>query len=72
MTREYAVSDSPPSPDTLKAESRAFYAYLTQSLGRPQNEAEVKAWIWKAIKDGYRPALLPDDHIYRPEMNDAD
>lgn len=72
MTREYAVSDSPPSPDTLKAESRAFYAYLTNSLGRPQNEAEVKAWIWKAIKDGFRPALLETNHVYQPEDSDAE
>lgn len=70
MTRQDAVSDSPPSPDALKAESRAFYAYLTNSLGRPQNEAEVKAWIWKAIKDGFRPALL-ENSIYHRETDDA-
>lgn len=72
MTRQDAVSDSPPSPDALKAESRAFYAYLTNSLGRPQNEAEVKAWIWKAIKDGFRPALLETNHVYQPEDSDAE
>lgn len=71
MTWEGAVFDSPPSPDTLKAEARAFYTYLTRSLGRPQHEAEVKAWIWKAIKDGYRPALL-ENSIYHRETDDAD
>lgn len=58
------------SPDAARA--KAFYAYLTQSLGRPQNEAEVKAWIWKAIKDGFRPALLETNHVYLPEDHDAE
>jgi hypothetical protein len=65
-----STSEQTVSPDAARA--KAFYAYLTRSLGRPQNEAEVKAWIWKTIKDGYRPALLPDDYIYRPSTEDID
>lgn len=63
-----STSEQTVSPDAARA--KAFYAYLTQSLGRPQNEAEVKAWIWKAIKDGFRPALL-ENSIYHRETDDA-
>lgn len=65
-----STSEQTVSPDAARA--KAFYAYLTRSLGRPQNEAEVKAWIWKAIKAGFRPALLETNHVYQPEDSDAE
>lgn len=80
MTKILGAVSFSPSPEqtvsSLTTQARVFLAYLdsapTSQTPDPDARQRMKHWIWDSIKRGYRPALLPDDHIYRPEMNDAD
>ena len=81
MTKILGAVSFSPSPEqtvsSLTTQARAFLAYLdsaptTSQPPDPDARQRMKRWIWDSIKRGYRPALLPDDHIYRPENDDAD
>lgn len=70
------VIEQPVSPDAEKA--RAFFsmvAAMHTAAGQPLTPSQVdhcKRWIWRGMKQGYAPAAIAEDHIYRPEDHDAD
>ena len=79
MTHQGALSVSPSPEQTvssLTTQARAFLAYLdsapTSQAPDPDARQRMKRWISDSIKRGYRPALLPDDYIYRPSTEDID
>lgn len=71
-----AKDAEPISEETRIHQARTFLAHVdsgTPQTGTdPEARKAMKAWIWNAMKDGYRPALLPDATYSREETTDAD
>lgn len=66
----------PLTEETRVHEAKTFLAYVDSGTSQtgtdPAARDAMKRWIWSAMKDGYRPALLPDTTYAREETTDAD
>ena len=65
------------SPSTLQ--TRSFLAYvdaLHNANGTPitdeASRERIKRWVIESVRQGYAPAAIADDHIYRPEDHDVE